>query len=62
MSPLLILAIVVALLGFLLLLRPELLWKHFRKDQALQNMTAALLRLIGIGVLALSVVIAQQVQ
>ena len=63
MSPLLVLAVVVALLGFVLLLKPELLWRRFQKDKeaALPGAFAALLRLVGIGVLFLSVVIAQQV-
>lgn len=64
MSPLLLVAIVVALLGFVLLLKPELLWKRFQKnaDASLPNTLAAFLRLVGIGVLALSVVVANLVQ
>ncbi len=61
MSPLLLLAVAVALLGFVLLLKPELLWKRVRRDQELTGAFAALLRLVGIAVLALSVLIARQV-
>ena len=61
MSPLLLLAIAVALVGFVLLLKPELLWKRVRKEQPLESTFAALLRLVGIAVLAFSVLIARQV-
>ncbi len=60
----LILAFAVALLGFVLLLRPEPLWRCLRKnkDDAISSAMAALLRLCGIGCLALSVALAQWVQ
>ncbi len=63
MSGLLILAIFVALLGFILLLKPELIWNRVQKDKETQLSAgfAALLRLVGIGVLVLSVVIADMV-
>ena len=62
MSPLLILAFIVAALGFVLLLKPELLWNRFQKENALSGGMAALLRLVGIGCRALSVVVAQWVR
>ena len=62
MSPLLLLAAAVALSGFVLLLKPELLWKRVQRDRKLTGPYAALLRLVGIAVLALSVLIAQQVK
>lgn len=63
MNLLLILAILVALVGFVLLLRPETLWRPFQKekDAVLSNVMGAFLRLIGIGVLFLSVFLAQLV-
>ena len=61
MDPLLILAFVVAAFGFLLLLKPEILWNRLQKDKTLSGAMAALLRLCGIGCMALSVVIAQWV-
>ena len=60
----LILAIAVALMGFLLLLKPEVLWLRLHRDQerpAMSNAVAALLRLVGIGVLFLSVLLARMV-
>lgn len=61
MSPLLFLAIIVAIVGFVLLLRPETFWRPFQKekDAVLSNVMGAFLRLIGIGVLFLSVLLAQ---
>ena len=63
MNLLLILAILVAIVGFVLLLRPETLWRPFQKekDAVLSNVMGAFLRLIGIGVLFLSVFLAQLV-
>lgn len=63
MSPLLFLAIIVAIVGFVLLLRPEIFWRILQKekDNALSNVMGAFLRLIGIGVLFLSVFLAQLV-
>lgn len=63
MSPILIAAIFVALVGFVLLLRPETLWRPFQKDKdaKLSKVLGAFLRLVGIGALALSVLIAQLV-
>ena len=63
MSLLLTLAILVALLGFMLLLKPQPIWKLFQKDNeaVLSNVLEAALRLLGIGLLAFSVVIAQMV-
>ena len=58
----LIAAFAVALLGFVLLLRPEPLWRCVCKDKELSGAMAALLRLCGIGCLVLSVVMAQLVQ
>ena len=57
----LIAAIAVALLGFVLLLEPKVLWKLVQKEKALSTGMAALLRLIGIGVLLLSVLLAERV-
>ena len=61
MSPLLFLAIIVAIVGFVLLLRPETFWRPFQKekDEVLSNVMGAFLRLIGIGALFLSVLLAQ---
>lgn len=63
MNGLLMLAVFVALLGFVLLLKPELIWNKIQKekDGQLSAGFAALLRLGGIGVLVLSVVIADMV-
>ncbi len=63
MSPLLILALLVALLGFVLLLKPELIWRRFQKgkEAALPGTYAALMRLAGIGALFLSAALAGQV-
>lgn len=61
MNLLLILAILVAVVGFVLLLRPETLWRPFQKekDAVLSSAMGALLRLVGIGVLFLAALIAQ---
>ncbi len=64
MSFWLFLAVVVALVGFLLLLKPEVLWLRLHRKQerpAMSNAVAALLRLVGIGVLFLSVILARMV-
>ena len=61
MTVLLIIGVIVALLGFVLLLRPEPLWRLVCKDKELTGPMAALLRLVGIGVLFLSVAIVQMV-
>lgn len=61
MHPWLILAFAVAALGFLLLLRPEILWNRLQKNKTLNGAMAALLRLCGIGCMALSVAVAQWV-
>ena len=60
MSPFLVLAFVVVIIGFVLLLRPELLW-HKDKKAVLPGAQAALLRLGGIGCMLLSVCLAQLV-
>lgn len=56
MSPFLVLAFVVVIIGFVLLLRPELLWRLLHKDKkaVLPGGLAALLRLGGIGCMFLS--------
>lgn len=63
MSPFLVLAFVVVIIGFVLLLRPELLWRLWHKDKkaGLPGAQAALLRLGGIGCMLLSVCLAQLV-
>ena len=64
MSFWLFLAVVVALVGFLLLLKPEVLWLRLHRKQerpAMSNAVAALLRLVGIGVLFLSVILTRMV-
>lgn len=61
MSVLLILAILVALFGFVLLLKPQPIWKLVQKEKELSGVWEAFLRLVGIGLLALSVLIAQMV-
>lgn len=61
MSVLLILAILVALFGFVLLLTPQPVWKLVQKEKELTGALEAFLRLAGIGCLALSVLIAQLV-
>ena len=64
MSFWLFLAVVVALVGFLLLLKPEVLWLWLHRKQegpAMSSAVAALLRLVGIGVLFLSVILARMV-
>ena len=63
MSLFLVLAFVVVIIGFVLLLRPELLWRLLHKDRkaVLPGGLAALLRLGGIGCMFLSVCFAQLV-
>lgn len=63
MSLFMVLAFVVVIIGFVLLLRPELLWRLLHKDKkaVLPGGLAALLRLGGIGCMFLSVCFAQLV-
>ena len=64
MNILLIAAFVIAAAGLCLLLKPELLWRPLQKekDAVLSSSFAAFLRLCGIGLMALSVLLAQLVQ
>ena len=58
-----LLGIVIALVGFVLLLKPEIIWRRFQKEEGatLSGPTAAFLRLVGIAVLILSATVVQMV-
>ena len=61
MTVALVVGVIVALFGFVLILKPEPIWHLVQKDKELTGPMAALLRLVGIGMLFLSVAIVQMV-
>lgn len=57
----LILGILVAIFGFVLILKADLVWRLIQKKKELTGPVAAFLRLLGVGALFLSVAIVQMV-